>query len=115
MLFGATVAGNVFQHKLDECFVKIKQVIIITDDIMIVGYKPDHSDHDQALSNLLQTAQKYNVKLNHDKLQYKQDEVEFFGETYTTSSCKPAKGKVLAITAMSSPTNKKQVQSFICR
>ena len=58
MPFGATVAGDVFKCKLDECFGKIKQVIIITDDIMIVGYKPDHNDHDQAFTNLLQTGQK---------------------------------------------------------
>ena len=56
MLFGATVAGDVFQCKLVECFGKIEQVIIIADDIMIVGYKPDHSDHDQAFTTLLQTA-----------------------------------------------------------
>ena len=73
MPFGATVAGDVFQHKLDECFGKIKQAIIIADDIIIVGYMPDHSDHDQTFNNLLQTAKKCNVKLNYDKLQYKQD------------------------------------------
>ena len=53
------------------------------------------------------------MKLNYDKLQYKQEEVDFFGETYTTSGHKPAKGKMSVITAMPSPTNKKQVQSFI--
>ena len=89
-----------FQCKLDECFGKIKQVIIIADD-------------DQAFTNLLQSDQKCNVKLNYDKHQYKQDEVEFFGETYITSSYKPAKDKVSAIRVMTSPTNKKQVQSFI--
>ena len=52
MPFGSTVVGDLFQPKLDECFGKIKQVIIIADDIVIVGYKPDHSDHDQALHNL---------------------------------------------------------------
>ena len=36
-----------------------------------------------------------------------------FGETYTTSSHKPDKNKVMAITKMPAPTNKKQVQSFI--
>ena len=51
--------------------------------------------------------------LNYDKLQYKKDKVDFFGETYTTSSHNPAKNKVSAITAMPSPTNNKQVQSFI--
>ena len=66
---------------------------------MIVGYKPDHNDHDQAFTNLLQTAQKCNVKLHYDKIQYKQDEVEFFGETYITSGHKPSKDKVSSITA----------------
>ena len=37
MPFGATVASDVFQHKLHECFGKIEQVIIIADDIMVVG------------------------------------------------------------------------------
>ena len=90
MPFEATIASDVFQHKLDECFGKIDHIIIIADDIMIVGYKPDHSDHDQAFTTLLQTAQNCNVKFICDKLQYKQDKVEFFHETYTTSWCKPS-------------------------
>ena len=51
MPFGATVVGDVFQCKLDECFGKIEQVIIIADDIMIVGYKSDYSDHGPSLHN----------------------------------------------------------------
>ena len=61
MSFEATVASDVFQHKLDKCFGKIKQLVIIADDIMIVGNKPDHSNHDQVFTILLQTAQKCNV------------------------------------------------------
>ena len=53
------------------------------------------------------------MKLNYDKLQYKQDEVEFFGETYTTRGHKPSKDRVSAITSMPSPTYTWQVQSFI--
>ena len=68
MPFGTTVAGDGFERKVDECLGKLKQLIIITDDIMVVGYKPDHSDHNQAFNSLLQTAQKCNVKLNFDKL-----------------------------------------------
>ena len=113
MPFRARVASDMFQHKLDECFGKIEQVIVITDDITIVGYKPANSDHDQAFTTLLQTAQKCNVKLNYDKLQYKQDEVEFFVETYTTDGHNPSKDKVAAITSMPSLTNKNQVQFFI--
>ena len=39
MPFGATVASDVLQTKPDECFDKLKQVIINADDIMIVGSK----------------------------------------------------------------------------
>ena len=35
--FGATVAGDVFQCKLDEYFGHIPNVIVIADDIMVVG------------------------------------------------------------------------------
>ena len=59
---GATVAGDVLKHKLDECFGKIEQVIIIANDVMIVGYKPENSDHDQAFTTVLQTAKKCNMK-----------------------------------------------------
>ena len=60
-------------------FWKIRNVIVIADDIMIVGKKTDHSHHDQALTTLLETARKCDVHLNYDKLQYKKQEVDFFG------------------------------------
>ena len=86
---------------------------MIADDIVIVGKKQNHSDHDQALTTLLETARKCTVKLNYEKLQYRKQEVDFFRETYTTSGHKPAQSKVSAITAMPAPTCKKEVQSFI--
>ena len=61
MPFGATVAGDVFQCKLDQCFGHLKNVIVIADDIMVVGNKPSHNDHDQALTTLLETARKCSV------------------------------------------------------
>ena len=64
-------------------FWKIKNVIVIADDIMIEVKRANHSDHDHALKTLLDTARKCNVHLNYDTLQYKMQEVDFFGETYT--------------------------------
>ena len=113
MLFGITAAGDVFQRHLDQCFVKIDQVIVIVDDIMVVGKQHNHKENDVALTNLLETARKCNIRLNFDKLQYKKTEVDFFGETYTTDGHKPAQSKVSAIVEMPPPTCKKQVQSFI--
>ena len=37
MPFGITVAGDVFQRHLAQCFGKIDQLIVIADDIMVVG------------------------------------------------------------------------------
>ena len=90
MLFSATIASDVFQRKLEQCFGHLQNTIVIADDIMVVGKQPNNNDHDLALTMLLNTARKYNVHLNYKKLQYKQKEVEFFGETYTVDGQKPA-------------------------
>ena len=113
MPFGATVAVDVFQHKLELCFVQIPNVIVTADDIMVVHKHQNHRDHDQALTTLHDTARKCNVRLNYDKLQYKQTEVEVFRETYTVDRLNPVQSKVKAIVGMPPPTCKKQVQSFI--
>ena len=113
MPFGSTIAGDVFQCKLDQCFGHIKNVTVIADDIMVVGRQHNHRDNDQALTTLLETTMKCNVRLNYDKLQYKQEEVDILGETYTTNGCKPDQTKVKVINEMPDPTCKMQVQSFI--
>ena len=113
MPFSAIVASNVFQRKLNQCFGHLQNVIVIADYIMVVGKQPDHKDHNSALTMLLNTARQCNVCLNYDKLQYKQKEVDFFGETYTVDGHKPAQSKIKAIQEMPPPPCKKQVQSFI--
>ena len=68
MPFGTTVAGDVFQRKLDQCFGHLQNVIVIADDIMVNRKQPNHKDHNQALTALLNTARKCNICLNHEKL-----------------------------------------------
>ena len=50
MLFGTTITGDIFQRKLDQCFRHLQNVIVIADDIMVIGKQPNHKDHDQALT-----------------------------------------------------------------
>ena len=61
----------------------------------------------------METAKKNNIKLHFDKIQYKQQEVEFFGKTYMTQGCKPSNTKVKAITEMPRPTTLKDLQTFL--
>ena len=100
MPFRATVASDIFQRKLDSIFLHLKNAMIIADDIMVIGYQEDKQDHDIAFTKLLETTKKNNIKLNFDKIQYKQKEVEFFGKIYTTQGHKPSDTKVKAITEM---------------
>ena len=113
MPFGITVAGDMFQQKLDECFGHIKNLVVIADDIMVIGKQHNHKDHDLAFTTLLQTARKCNIKLNYDKLKFKCTEVNFYSKTYTTDGHKPAQNKITAIVKMPPPSSKKEVQSFI--
>ena len=50
--------------------------------------------------------------MNFNKIQYKQQEVEFFGKTYMTQGCKPSDAKVKAITEIPKPTTLKDLQTF---
>ena len=71
MPFGISSAGDVFQRKLDSIFGKLPNIVVIVDDIITYGEKADHSDHDIAFTNLLETARENCVKLNYEKIQYK--------------------------------------------
>ena len=110
---GVSVAGDVFQRKLDECIGDIRNVYCIADDIMVVGYEEDHSDHDKALTNLFQRAEKCNLKFNLDKIQYKKEGSIVLWRNIHHNGPKTRPGKVEAIRTMKQPENKKELQSFL--
>ena len=41
MPFGADVASDVLQQKLDSVFLNLENVMIFADDIMVIGYQED--------------------------------------------------------------------------
>ena len=51
--FGAVLAGDMFQHKIDKIFNDMPNVFGIADDIMVIGYDKDGTDHDKAVYNVL--------------------------------------------------------------
>ena len=52
---------------MDTIFLNSDQVLIIVDDMMVIGYQQDEHDHDVAFTNFLETAKKNNIKLNYEK------------------------------------------------
>ena len=67
-----------FNGKWDSIFLHLDNVMMIADDIMVIGYQEDELDHVIAFTKLLETTKKNNIKLNFNKIQYKQKEVDFF-------------------------------------
>ena len=84
---------TVFQCKINQCFGHIKNVIVIANDIMVVGRQHNHRDHDQSVTTLLETARKCNNRLNYDILQYKQ-EVDFLERLIPSMGVSQLKAKL---------------------
>ena len=49
LLFGAALAGDMFQRKINEIYKDLPNVFGIADDILVVGYEPDSKDHDETV------------------------------------------------------------------
>ena len=84
----------------------------IVDDILVVGFSEDGSDHDLFLEHTLQRCQDVNLKLNPDKCIFCCTNIPFFGERVSRFSVKPDPAKLAVITGLQKPTNKKEMQSF---
>ena len=89
--FGVKVSQDIFQRKLDEILRDIPNVAGIADDILVFG--STDIEHDQAFINMLETCRKNNVGLNSEKLQFKQEKINFYGHTLTEKGIQPAEGQ----------------------
>ena len=62
--FRAAQAGNMFQCRIDEIFNDMQSVFGIAEDILVIGYDKDRTDHDEAVYKVLKQCQDVNLKLN---------------------------------------------------
>ncbi len=111
--FGLVCAQDVFQRKVDETFGDLPGVTGIADDIVVVGYKEDGSDHDYNLKQVLERCRSTGLRLNPDKLRVKCEKIPFFGNIIGAKGLEPDPAKVQAISAMEAPTNVNEVQTFL--
>ena len=74
---GMVVVSNIFQKKLDSVYIALPGVTGITDDMIIFG--KSELEHDRNLLQFLKTTRKNGLVLNELKLQFKKQEVHFFG------------------------------------
>ena len=111
--FGLNCAQDVFQKKVDETFSDIPGVTGISDDIIVVGYKSDGSDHDANLTAVLERARATGLCFNDKKMVVRCKRIPFFGNIIGADGIEPDPEKVTAICNMTAPTDIKELQTFL--
>ena len=109
--FGVKVSQDIFQRKLDEILRDIPNVVGIADDILVFG--STDIEHDQAFINMSEACRKNNVGLNSEKLQFKQEKINFYGHTLTEKGIQPVEDKLQAIKNTKVPVNAAELHTIL--
>ncbi|KAK9718523.1 Reverse transcriptase (RNA-dependent DNA polymerase) [Popillia japonica] len=108
MPFGICSALEVFQKLNTKVFGDIPGVEIYFDDIVIAG--TDIDDHDRIMNIMLDRAKKYNIKFNHNKIQYKVKQIIHVGMIISKNGVKADPTQIQAIVNIKPPSNLKEMQ-----
>ena len=111
--FGAVPGGNMFQHKINEIFNDMPNVFSIADDILVIGYDKDGTDHNEAVYHVLSHCKEVNLKLNKDKCHFRCTSIPFFGKVVSRKGIQPDPQKIKVLTNMLVPKNKRELQVFL--
>ena len=101
-----------FQCKIDETFNDIPNVFGIADDILVIGYDKDGTDHDKTIYKVLKCCQDVNLKLNKEKFHFRCMAIPFFGEVVSGDGVQPDLRKISALTEMQPPRTKRSYKPF---
>ena len=113
LLFGAVLAGDMFQCKIDEIFSNMHNVFGIAEDILVIGYDENGADHDAAVHKVLWQCEEVNLKLNKEKCHFRYTSMPFFEEVISREGVQPDPQKIKALTNMLAPNNKNELQAFL--
>ena len=108
---GSKVASDIFQRMLDSVYIGLPGVTGIADDVVI--FSKNEEEHDRNLILFLETTRKNGLILNKRKLQFKKEEVSFFGHRWNSTGISPDPKKTESILRMEFPPDKET--AFISR
>ena len=108
---GTVVASDIFQKKLDSVYIGLPGVTGIADDMIIFG--KNELEHDRNLLQFLETTRKNGLVLNKSKLQFKKQEVHFFGHRWNSHGITPDPKKIDSILKMEFHKDKETMHSFL--
>ena len=107
---GSKIASDIFQRMLDSVYMGLPGVTGIAEDMVIFGRNEE--EHDRNLILFLETTRKNGLVLNKRKLQFRKEEVSFFGHLWNSTGISPDPKKTESILKMQFPPNKKNYAFF---
>lgn len=110
--FGINSASEIFQNIIKELIRDIPGALDISDDVVVFGKM--QVEHNKALHAVCQkfTAE-VNLTLNHEKWEYNNSLITFFGFVFSSKGILSDSSKVEAINTASPPTSVSGVWSFL--
>ena len=108
---GTVVASDIFQKKLYSVYIGLPGVIEIADDMIIFG--KNELEHDKNQLKFLKTIRKNGLVLNKLKLQFKKQEVHFFGYQWNPHGITPDLKKIDSILKMEFSKDNKTMHSYL--
>ena len=117
MAFGITSAPEEFQRRMDITLEGLDGTKAIADDILVFGTRSTQEEaeksHDERITAVLEICRQKGVRLNKDKMQFKQQKVTYMGHVITSDGVQADPNKIKAILNMPIPTDKEAVQRLL--
>ena len=109
---GLCNAPDIFQERMSTLFADLEFVRAYIDDLLVIT-KGTWEDHLKRLDEVLKRLQQAGLKVNAKKSFFGQSEIEYLGYWISREGIQPLPKKVEAMHNIKTPTNKRQLRSFI--
>lgn len=117
MPFGLSPAPEEFQRRIDIALEGLPGQKAIADDILVFGSgdtdEEAFRDHDRHLKEVFTRCQQKGIKLNADKMQFRQKQVTYMGHVISSEGLGVDPDKLKSINEMPPPTDKHGVQRIL--
>ena len=114
MFFGLTNSPATFQTMMDDIFndlISEGVVVVYLDDILI--FMETIEEHQEVTHRVLELLKKHKLYLHPDKCKFEKTTIKYLGVIISHNSITMDPVKITGITEWPTPTNKKEVQSFL--
>ena len=114
MFFGLTNSPATFQTMMDRIFKDLISegvIVVYLDDILI--FTKTLEEHQKVVRRVMELLQQHGLSLKPEKCKFEKTSVEYLGVVVSHDSVKMDPAKVARVAKWPTPSNKKEVQSFL--